>query len=112
MRDYLEIGPTPSDEDCAQVGGDDYYRLAQIECEIFILQLRRELGPEPPGAKLRTVSFPHDFGTYHEVVCYYDSNEGLSYALDCESSNPNWDEQAIVQLRQAGLPAREQSSQS
>ena len=31
MRDYLTIGSTPPDEDCAQVGSDDYLKRAFSE---------------------------------------------------------------------------------
>lgn len=107
MRDYLEIGPTPSDEDCAQVGSDDYRHRALLECDIFILQLRREFGDEPPGCNLRVKPSIHDFGTYFEVVCYYSSEEGLSYALRCEASNPNWDEESICELRSQSWQSHE-----
>ena len=106
MRDYLEIGPTPSDEDCAQVGTFGYAKRARIECEIFILQLRREFGDEPPGCELKIISSPHDFGSYLEVFCYFDSEEGQSYALDCEISNPNWDSVSICELRSQGIPVQ------
>ena len=67
MRDYFSIGPTPSAEDCAQVGQPDYRRKALAECQRFIELIRKTLGPEPEGAELAIKSFPHDFGTYYEV---------------------------------------------
>ena len=91
MRDYTSIGPSPCEETCVQVGADDYSRLARIECQRFIDAIRQTLGPEPDGASLRVKSFPHDFGSYMEVVCYYeDENEtATDYAFKCESESPS-----------------------
>ena len=94
MKDYINIGSSPFCEGCAQVGSDGYETRAGKECETFIQQIRRDVGPEPKGARLRTKSFPHDFGSYKEVVCEYDEDvEGsLDYAYKVESGCPeNWD---------------------
>ena len=88
---YITIGPAPCDEDCVQVGADDYHERARPECKRFIALIRSTLGPEPMGARLAIKSFPHDFGTYEEVVCYYDENseEATEYAFKCESDSPS-----------------------
>ena len=91
MFDYINIGPAPAEEDCAQVGDDDdYYVKAKIECRKFIELIRKELGPEPEGAKLVVKSFPHDFGNYCEVVCRYDveNEKAVEYAFKCEADAP------------------------
>jgi hypothetical protein len=90
MRDYLTLGSTPSDEDCAQVGAPDYYGRARDECRRFIDLIRRHLGPEPEGARLDITSFPHDSGEYLEVVCYFDTDvrDAVDYAYRCESDAP------------------------
>jgi hypothetical protein len=90
MRDYLTLGPAPCDEDCAQVGQPDYHERARHECKRFIDLIRRTLGPEPDGARLAIKSFPHDFGNYTEVVCYFDSEieAAVVYAYRCESDAP------------------------
>jgi hypothetical protein len=101
MRDYLNIGSSPASEDCAQVGSDGYHKKAKKECGVFIGQIRRELGPEPPGASLSIKSFPHDFGNYMEVVCYFDdeSEAAREYAFKCEAECPDmWDEEAKKEL--------------
>jgi hypothetical protein len=101
MQDHLDIGSTPPDEDCAQVGSDDYHRLARRECHAYIVLLRRTLGDEPPGARLAVRSNPHDFGSYLSVVCYFDESQPASvdYAYRCESDGPQaWDDQARVEL--------------
>jgi len=91
MRSYIEIGSSPSEEDCAQVGTENYRERAIIECKRFIELIRRHLGQEPENAKLAIKSFEHDFGTYCEVVCYYstDDEESLKYAFRCESNAPS-----------------------
>lgn len=90
MKEYIEIGSAPANEKCAQVGSDHYYNNATLECEAFIEAIRKKLGEEPPWAQLSIKANPHDFGTYHEVVCYYDDEypESMEYALKCESDAP------------------------
>ena len=104
IRDYIEVGATPCDEDCEQLGPGYDPAKARAECKAFIGQIRRELGLEPDGARLTVRSNPHDFGTYIEVACVFDDeNEAASdYAFKCESTSPNWDETA---RRELGLVA-------
>lgn len=93
--DYIYIGSTPCDEECAQVGQPDYLRQAREECNRFIELIRRTLGPEPEGAQLSVKSNPHDFGTYLDVVCYYDTDNkaAAQYAFRCEDEAPSrWDQ--------------------
>lgn len=101
MRDYLSIGSTPCDEPCAQVGSDGYHDQTRRESAAYIAQLRRMFGPEPEGASLRVKSFPHDYGSYHEVVCYFDDQlpASMEYAFKCEREGPaNWDAIAEAHL--------------
>ena len=90
MRDFFSVGSSPCDEPCAQVGQPDYYQEARDECRRFLELIRRTLGPEPEGARLSIKSFPHDFGDYLEVVCYFetDNAEAVAYALRCEDESP------------------------
>jgi hypothetical protein len=95
MREYVNIGSSPVEEDCAQVGDPDYPTRAREECRRFIELIRMRLGPEPEGARLVIKAFPHDFGTYHEVVCWYDDEmpKSVDYAFKCESDAPSrWEE--------------------
>lgn len=99
--DYLSIGATPCGEDCAQVGSNNYSARVKRECAAFINQLRRQFGPEPEFASLRIKAFSHDFGTYYEVVCYFNDEDSKSvdYAFDIENNSPElWDEQAREEL--------------
>ena len=104
--DYLSIGSSPTGEECAQVGSETYREKMRIETAVFVNQLRRVLGEEPQGARLKVKSFPHDFGTYHEVCVVYDENneEATNYAFKCESETPEfWDEQALAELKEKGF---------
>jgi hypothetical protein len=81
----LDIGGTPAEESCAQIGPDqpaDGPRLNRLECRAYILALRAKYGDEPPDCRLRVRSNAHDFGTYCEVAYDYpdDSAPGLAYA--------------------------------
>jgi hypothetical protein len=102
MRESIELGCSPSEEDCSQVGSPDYYLRAKKECRALIGQLRRQFGNEPGTARLGIKSNLHYFGTYHEVVCHFDENdnEGRMYAYKCEGEFPfNWDEIAREELQ-------------
>ena len=91
IRDYINIGATPVAEDCLQVGTPAYTEIAAVnECKRFIKQLKAQFGPEPPNTKLIAKVFNHDFGTYYEVVCWYEDAEGEAYALKCEGEA--WEE--------------------
>ena len=106
MRDYLTLGPTPSDESCAQVGSPDYLKWSRIESAIFIDQLNRVM-PPPEGARFSLKTFQHDFGSYVEVVANYDDDneEQVSWAYKAESETPlTWDTEAISQLQAYNYP--------
>lgn len=101
MRDYISIGSSPTDEPCAQVSSGNYDIQSRKECKAFLHQLRRHFGDEPYGAQLDIKYFPHDFGSYREVVCYYDDEdeEARDYAYKLESETPaNWDKEAKEEL--------------
>jgi hypothetical protein len=101
MENYLVLAPAPIEEDCAQVGTDDYTARARAECRRFIALLRKKFGPEPEGARLAVKSFMHDFGEYLEVICYFDDTlpESVEYALHCEDNLPaTWDDESRTPL--------------
>jgi hypothetical protein len=66
----------------------------------FIRQLRRHFGPEKGTARFAILWQPHDFGTYGEVVCYFDDEdeEGANYAYDSEECPEHWDDEAKEEL--------------
>ena len=99
MRDYIEIGATPCDEDCAQVGSDNFRERATAESNAYLRQLIRMFGEPPEGASMRVKWFNHDFGSYPEVVCYYESGDSAEYAFKLEGNAPReWDGEARKEL--------------
>ena len=93
MTDYLEVGPTPSGEDCQQVGTPQYdAAMARRECQQFITAIRRVCGEEPAGATLTIRSNPHDFGTYPEVAVRFNDNveTAVAYAYHVEANAPEY----------------------
>jgi hypothetical protein len=95
METYLVLAPTPYEEDCVCVGEENYMPRARAECQRFIVLLRKKFGPEPEGARLAVKSFPHDFGDYLEVICYFDETlpDSVAYAYTCEDNLPaTWDD--------------------
>jgi hypothetical protein len=90
MKDYLVVGSSPIEEECVQVGTNDYERKSRIECNHFIKALKKKFGEPPVNTSLEIKRFPHDFGTYHEVVCYFETTdiESGEYACMCESGTP------------------------
>jgi alkanesulfonate monooxygenase SsuD/methylene tetrahydromethanopterin reductase-like flavin-dependent oxidoreductase (luciferase family) len=103
MRDEMDIGCNPCDEPCVNLGEEDYYPRARAECLRFIELVRKKLGPEPPGARLKVKSNPHDFGVYLSVVVSFEDTdeEARHYAYRCESEAPRtWqDDQPLPQKR-------------
>ena len=108
MLDHLNIGPCPTDEDCAQMGRADYDLRSRAECAIFAAQLRRQFGEEPANARVVVKSFSHDFGYYREVCVRYSDQdeEAIAYAYRVENGHPAyWDAASLKALDDAGYPA-------
>lgn len=100
--EYLELGSTPIDEPCCQIGIQDS-TLNRIECRIYKDMLERWISQHKPDLRdratmfyLATKAFPHDFGTYREVCAMYDEDDvaGMELAYWLESNTPEtWDEE-------------------
>jgi len=90
MKDFVYLGPSPSKEDCAQVGIDDYVLKAREECTRYIELIRKIHGAEPKGAMLKIKYEAHDLGTYLEVICQFEDNysEAVDYAYKIENESP------------------------
>jgi len=104
--DYMEIGPNPCEEDCAQLGTPDYRRISNIEMDVYIDQLCREFATRLDYVDFGKKWFNHDFGSYGEVVVYYNTEDELSTkaAFFIEANLPmNWDEESLEALREKGL---------
>jgi hypothetical protein len=105
--EYIELGPVPSAESCAQVGSENYEASARLECAVFRRMLLR-LFPIPEGFDVKYVirRFSHEFGSYFEVCVGYDvigphglnaDVEDLAYALECNAPE-QWDAIARYEL--------------
>lgn len=95
--DYVTLGPTPAGEDCEQLGPNYNNAKARKECLIYKKQLQRMF----PGGFFNIKSFSHDFGTYHEVVAYYDDNndDAMGDAFEIENNTPEyWDDEAKAEI--------------
>jgi hypothetical protein len=103
MIDYLYLGPTPGDENCAQVGDDNFREQCNKEMDVYIAQLKRMY---PETANYKGISFKkhwqqHDFGSYGEVIITYNDEveEEETLALKVEWNLPrNWDEIAKEEI--------------
>lgn len=91
--EYLNIGPTPPEEDCLP----NTHPQARAEVEIYKRQLEREF----PAGRFSVKSFPHDFGTYWEVVAWYGEELDRATnqaAWEAECGQGVWDAQAREEL--------------
>lgn len=103
MKNELYLSSSPINEDCAQLGSSNYHYRIYLECNEYIKQLKRMFGEPPIGSRFKIKHCPHDFGTYYEVVIYFDeSNEEESeYAYNVESNIPEyWDDIAKENIKQ------------
>ncbi|MGA7933847.1 MAG: hypothetical protein WCA35_09900 [Kovacikia sp.] len=102
MYESLELGQTPCNEECAQVGKDNYPEQSRKECRVWISQLQREFPKaDDIDAHFKISQFTHDLGTYREVVLNYNLNDdrAVKYASQIEQKCPqNWDAKARQDL--------------
>lgn len=103
----LDIGPTPNGENCAQVGNNnyDYYSLSKMENIAYINQIKRIFPDMPSGLRITREGYPHDFGSYYEVIAKWrsgdDAAEEFAYRIQNESPE-NWDNEARAELERQG----------
>lgn len=101
--DYIEITCSPFGEDCVQIGDNDYRRKATVELAAFKAQLERIW----PDGDFQIKWFPHDFGSYGEVVAWMHGEDAVqtSIAYEAEANTPEfWDEEAKKYLSENNLP--------
>ena len=108
MKEIVYLGSSPPEEQCAQVGTEDYQAQSRKECRAYINQLYRFLVANghakenlPEGFALITKTEPHDYGSYIEVVAKFNDEDESSWnlALLLEGSGPAfWDEEAKKEL--------------
>jgi hypothetical protein len=101
MMDGFSLGPVPCNEECVQVGTEDYMRRAKIECRAFVNQLERQFPDTPSGVYFRITHNPHEFGTYLDVEVRFndDDSEATAFAIKVENEAPeDWDEIAKKEI--------------
>lgn len=84
--DHITIGSTPHNESCEQLGEHYDAKKAKAECARFRDQILRHY-PEPANGYLAIKGFPHDFGTYYEVIARFDDTdeEAINWAFAIEA---------------------------
>lgn len=77
----------------AQVGDQFYYEKSKIEMNVLIDHVR-SVCPVPDKfmayAQFKVKSFPHEFGTYHEIVLLYDD-----YTVDRWAESEDMEKQKL-----------------
>jgi hypothetical protein len=90
--DMLELGSAPAEEDCVSVTDkEDYMQAMREECRRY-KALLESLFPVPDNvdACFAIKSYPHDFGTYMEVVVKFDNydEKAIDFAFHVEENLP------------------------
>jgi hypothetical protein len=90
--EYIELGPSPAGEDCVQVGEQNYSRNARKECERYVSLLEEMFPTDNHNNFFEIMGFPHDFGTYYEVVVYFNptNTKSVDFAYNVESNLPEY----------------------
>lgn len=99
MTDYVSLGSTPYNEECAQIGDPDYYKKTKEELKKYKSLILTKYGEPPEGARLQVKSFSHDFGSYHELCVVYelDNIDAENYAFALEQNCPEtWKDDEFV----------------
>lgn len=99
MRTYFELGPTPVEENAAQMGeADDFAAQNLIETRVYMHQLMRMF----PEAEFKVKAFPYEYDSYREVVVVYDDDDedDVNLTLKIEADTPlRWDDIALAELK-------------
>lgn len=99
--DFVSVGTTPSEEDCAQANPDNTnVDLMSRQCVAYINQLVRMYGEAPGNAYWFILKNYHEFGEYLEAALMYnpDREDESEYAMEVESGAENWDPEALKEL--------------
>ena len=98
-RSYLSIGCSPAAENCVQVSQTvDYFDDMMAECRKFRDMLIAKF-TNCNKVEIKVKTFPHDFGTYAEVVVYYSETdpESEAQAIFIENNMPSyWTETDVL----------------
>ena len=86
--DYITLGPTPAEEPCEQSDGSR--NKIRRENNVYRRQLERTF-PIPDAlqgsVRFGVKTFPHDFGSYSEVVIMFDTDNetAVEFAYDVDA---------------------------
>lgn len=101
MKDYITLDSSPFNEKSAQVGQSNYRDAAFKELREFKRMMVEIWPPVNENCEYGIKGFPHDFGTYYELVSYFDDHDPISadWAYQAENKVPGWwDDAAMVKL--------------
>ena len=86
----MALGSAPAGETPIAVGEIEYAARAFLECQRYIKLVRKAIGPEPEGARLRVWRSEQDVDPYLEVIVEYDdaNNVARAYAIRCDREAP------------------------
>lgn len=102
----IYLGPSPCEEECAQVGDLHFSEDHQIELDAFIGQLKRTfiVNQDSNAVQFKKKRESHDFGAYYEVVVTPAAAQSQSYSIAyaIEHHVPaHWDVTALQGLVQS-----------
>lgn len=89
-QNSIPLGPTPAGEPAMRPGNSGYSDIAFLECRRYIALLRRAIGAEPKGARLRVRRSEEDIDPYVDVMVDYDDENPVAcaYAIRCDREAP------------------------
>ncbi len=101
LREYIEIGPCPAEEDAVQVSTKvDYYNAMIEQCRKYKRMLILKF-PSCDKVELSIKINNHDFGKYAEVVAYYNDEIGEEQAIFIQNNAPEkWSDTEPIQFTQ------------
>lgn len=84
MPHIIDIGGTPANENCAQLGQTkDFERLNRLEVAAYKAAVIGRYGPPPAGCELVELRNPHDFGRYFTLgIRVADEDAAIAAAAD------------------------------
>lgn len=89
-QNEIPLGPTPAGEFSMRPGDSGYADIAFLQCRRYIALVRRAIGSEPEGARLRVRRSAEDIDPYLDVTVEYDDENPVAraYALRCDREAP------------------------
>jgi hypothetical protein len=100
MMEHICIDTTPSGEKCTGISDFDALRFMRIEARVYIKQLIRVYGENPPGTQFQIKHNDHDAGTYLDIHFRFDeeNEKQVAYACAVDEGCESWDDESKQQL--------------